>query len=284
MNPIRNSVACISERLPFTLLISAGLLLGLLISGVVQAKPVLEVIQLQHRQGLELAEVIRPTLGKGTTVSPMGSKLIVQAEAADMAQIKTLIAKLDKAAHNFQLIVKFTTTEKTEKKDDGAALKTTGGKVTGAGVRAKRVLTTTVNETVQRAKVMENSWARFKLLKGKPVTMVTTVKGKNGQPLQQTQVVTQEEETGFRIQPRVSGGKILLTIASAQQAMASDNGVQTVAAETSVLIPGNKWIRIGGNNESGRQTDKELRIPAIGFLETESMKDTVIEIKAELLD
>lgn len=280
MNRTRSFAACTCDRLPLLIL----LILGLLFAGIAQAKPVLEVIQLQHRQGLEIAEVVRPALARGASVSPMGSKLIIQAEAADMPLIKSLISKLDKAAHNFQIIVKFTTTEETQKQDAGAALQSKDGKVTGAGVRARQVRTTTVKETLQQARVMENSWAQFKLLKGQPVTMVTTVRGKNGQPIRQTQVTPPAEETGFRIQPRMSGGKILLTIASAQQATARGNNVQTVSAETSVMIPENQWVTIGGSNENSQDAKQDLRIPAIGFLETASMQDTVIEIKAELID
>lgn len=297
MNRTRACADCTfrTERIPFMLL--ALLVSGMLLfAGSAMAKPVLEIIQLQHRQGMEMVEVIKPVLKEGASVSAMGSKLVIQADEEDMLVIKALIRKLDKAAHNFRLIVKFTTTETSEKKDDGAAVANNNGKAQ-IKVRSKRVLTTTVKETIQRATVMENAWARFRLLESKPVTVVTTEQGKNGEKIQKTVTVASQEATGFRILPRMSGGKILLTIASVAQALPQTTGqnpgqtksvqnnmAQTIAAETSIMIPENQWVSIGGSSDNSSQSDRQLVIPAIGFLQTEGMRNTTIEVKAELLD
>ena len=70
-----------------------------LLTGIVfsaQAMAEMRIFELQHRSAAELAEMVRELVGEGAKVATHNNKLLVNASAAELAEIAELVASYDR--------------------------------------------------------------------------------------------------------------------------------------------------------------------------------------------
>jgi hypothetical protein len=255
----------------------------LLVAGVAQAQPVLEVIPLYHRTAEEVIPVLQPLLAREGTLSGFKGQLIVRTTPANLEEIKRILASLDRAPR--QLLI-------TVQQDVDANVRGNTAGLSGnvGGDNARVILPPTSRErqgghvviqkgdsrvrahvldsnsaasdrNAQTLRVLEGREAFIRVgqsvpLRGRQVTR--TVVG--GQVVERVVDTTQYHDvtTGFYVRPRLSGDRVTLEISPQREKLSNDirGGVDVQRVVTTVSGRLGEWMEIGGvgQDTTGQQS------------------------------
>lgn len=247
------------------------------------AQEALEVIPLQYRSAEEVIPVLRPLLAREGTLSGFRGQLIVRTTPENLAELKRVLANLDRAPRQLLITVRQDTDSTLRRSaaevsgDVGndkvrvvvppASRERQGGHVVireGDSRIRGRVLDASsgVSErNTQTLRVVEGREAFIRVGQSVPVRgrqVTRTVVG--GQVVEQVVDSTQYSDvaTGFYVRPRVSGDRVTLDISPQRESLSNDvrGGVnlQRIVATVSGRL--GEWMEIGGMDQdaTGRQS------------------------------
>lgn len=244
-------------------------------------EPEVRVIPLKHRLASEVTPAINPLLAPGESVTAMDSRLIVRASPRTLAQIETLLEQIDVARRNLRISIRHSGTQSSQSGSQGVRADTRtgntrvviGGGTTGSGglvvgrtgpggnvqLHTERRTSTISDQSTQTLMVLDGGRGflrvgesipqvqQFLLLSGNRVVVAAGV---------QYYDVT----TGFDVEPRLVGDRVLLTV-SPRLMFRTSQGSQIVEFQelrTQVTATPGEWVDLGGMVESANDVNRQI--------------------------
>ena len=230
--------------------------------------PEVHVIPLKHRLAEEVVPVLRPLLVPGESVNSMDNRLIVRATPATLALIEKTLSEIDTARRNLRISVRHAGLNERTQDNHGISGRVQTGNtrivvsnshrdrggvsVSGAGtngalqVRTERHSTRSQANSTQNLTVMDGGRAFLRVGESIPDVQQFLVWAGN-RPALVTGVQYRDVTTGFEVEPRIVGERILLRV-SPRLAFRGDHGVQTVNFEelhTQLTVQAGEWVDLG---------------------------------------
>lgn len=231
-----------------------------------------EVIPLKYRTADQVIPVIRPLLGRESSVSSFQNQLVIRASAAELAQVKRVLESIDSAPKRLLITVR----QDADFSRDRSQAEISGsigndqGRVTVPGsvsregghiviregdnrLGARVVDSQQINRdrNTQTVQVLEGNSAHIRMGESRPVRnrqVVRTVV--NGQIVDRVVDSTdyREANTGFQVLPRVQGDRVTLEINPQREAFDEQRRgvVQSQRVATTVSGRLGEWIDLGG--------------------------------------
>ncbi len=267
-----------STRLSFWL----GACFLALASAAQAQQQVLEVITLGYRQADEVIPMLRPLLAPGGTLTGTSNRLIVRTTAANLAELKQVLAVMD--ARPRQLVISVRQGSVAEaargaasisgsvgvgsnaqvtvpappgtRRDPRVVVQSERSRIEGRALSSRSAQDSSVTQTVQ---VLEGNSAFIRTGQSVPVTSAQINRTPGGtQVTQSTDFVN--ADTGFYVTPRVSGDRVTLEISTARDRVRNPNTGAMNIQRASTVVSGRlgEWIALGGSSESAERTQSEL--------------------------
>lgn len=183
---------------------AVGILLGGLVAAMAgwasAAQFVVEVIRLQHRTAEHVLPLVQPLASPGT-VSGSGNELVVRTTRSNLAELRKVIAELDRAPRQLTVTVR-----------QDAELDPASGHASAA--RSYGTRSADSDRSVQRVQVSEGRSAYVYV--GESVPVVLRRGGRlvreGGRVVDEPVVMIRETVSGFVVRPRVNGESVSLDI------------------------------------------------------------------------
>ena len=210
----------------------------------------LEIIELRNRPAEQLLPVLQPLVAGGGSISGTGFQLIVRTTPANLAQLRQVIASLDRAQRQLLISVR---------QDFGGVARSggVGGQIVlapgASGARGSVFERTgTAQDNVsQQLRVQEGNQAYISTGESTLVQQRTVTRTVNGVIVSES-ALPRDFNTGFYVTPRVNGDTVFLEI-GAQRDTRADLGPGSANTNRVVsTISGRlgEWIELGGVNQS----------------------------------
>jgi type II secretory pathway component GspD/PulD (secretin) len=219
----------------------------------------LEIIDLHNRTAQEVIPVLQPILEPGGALSGQDYKLFVRASAANVAQLRAVLAQIDRPSRQLLVSVRVGSSQEIERDqaavsgtvrtgDASVSVNEPPRSSSGVAVQATSAASRSNGEGISSVQVMEGNSAF--IATGTDVPVVTAIAGGVGR---RSWVAGATEyrglSSGFVVTPRVNGGQVVLAIEQH-----SDNlrggAIETQQLTTQVAGALGRWILLGGVNES----------------------------------
>lgn len=226
---------------------------------------ILEVISLSNRPASEIQPLLGPLLEVTDQVIADGSNLIIRTTPERLAEIKSLINKLDVRQSN--LIITVIQSRQTTADELNAAasvqvnipvdnLSKSGGRISGHVYQTQGK---NANENTQTIRTMEGNTAYIKAGSTYPTQNVQIYNSGYGYPSISTNTEFIEATTGFAVTPRLAGQQVILDVAPWSDRMNTQGQIKTQDAQSTVRINLGEWIELGGIGEnSNNSTNRTL--------------------------
>lgn len=240
------------------------------------AQTTVEIIPLSYRSSEQVIPVIQPLLGRDSSVSGFQNQLVIRATPAELAQIRRVLASIDKAPRRLLITVRQDAGLERDRREaelsgsignDNARVTIPGsGSRSGGNVvlrdgddrlRARIIDSRQVSRdsTEQTLQVLEGSTAFIRIGESRPLRsrqVVRTVV--NGQIVDRVVEGTEyrDANTGFSVLPRLQGDIVTLDI-NPQRDSFDDRHRGTVNVQrvtTTVSGRLGEWIDLGGVGDS----------------------------------
>jgi hypothetical protein len=260
----------------------------------------LEIIPMQHRPVEDVIPILQSLVAPGGTVTGMNNQLIIKTTPENLAQIKQVLATLDRAPRRLKIYVSQGNREIATSREDALAARVRSGDVNarlpgghtrdGASVTVgdrNSALRYSTRATESSANDTDTHFIMG--LEGQPAWISTGVAvplpeqnvyiGPNGAVVQEG-TVYQDVTSGFYVIPRLNGDQVTLEISPQRNRIDPHTGaIQTQQAESIVTGRLGEWIALGGVNESASRTDGVN----LSRAQTQSSLSTNIQVKVEEL-
>ncbi|MCW5575973.1 MAG: hypothetical protein KIT13_07750 [Burkholderiales bacterium] len=249
---------------------------GLLAAPAVPAQTTVEIIPLGYRSSEQVIPVIQPLLGPDSSVSGFQNQLVIRATPSELAQIRQVLASIDKAPRRLLITVRQDAGLERDRREAGlsgsigndhARVTIPGSSARGGGnvvlrdgddrLRARILDSRQVSRdsTAQTIQVLEGSAAFIRIGESRPVRsrqVVRTVV--NGQIVDRVVEGTEyrDANTGFSVLPRLQGDIVTLDIDPQRDAFDDRRrgAVSVQRAATTVSGRLGEWIDLGGVADS----------------------------------
>ena len=259
------------------------------------AAPKLEIIQLNNRPAEEVLPLLRPMLGPQGSISGQGFQLIVKAEPQTLAQLKKVIAQLDKAAANLLISVRQVNSTTREQARDSVNARVplgrdaeiavnnpnqNGQSQAGVSVELQRRESRTKGSGNYQVRVLEGRSAWIETGVDIPETQNRTHIS-NGRVVISQSTQTRQVRSGFYVTPHLRDRSVLLEISPQQQTPGNQHGqVTSQSLNTQIVVPLGEWFDLGGVN-----TASSSNSTSIGSRNAQAGASTTsIQVKVERLD
>lgn len=240
----------------------------------------IEVVELQYRSAADLIPVLEPLVGDNSAITGRGSRLLIRAPAAELAQIRNIIAQLDRAPRNLLITVEQTT---------GYALAGNGGEFnaraggfvadipaqeaaarqhdqaeSGAsnfGVRTRVHSTRRADDGTLRQSIRVLEGHDAFIATGQDVPTADATQIVHGSTIVSTGSIDYRTvQSGFLVLPRVNGEVVTLTITPQRARLSAGGGgiINTQMASTTVSGKLGEWIDFGAEQQSERKHENTL--------------------------
>jgi type II secretory pathway component GspD/PulD (secretin) len=224
---------------------AAGLLLLCCVAAQAQS---LEIIALKSRPADQVLPVIQPLLAPGGTASASGFQLFVRTTPANLAQIRQVIASLDRAARQLVIYVKQDASGQGSRSDLNAGVALSPG---NSGVRgsAEGATLSSRDAATQQLRTQEGVPAYISAGTSEPVVARSVTRTVNGVMVQES-VVQRDINSGFYVTPRVNGDTVFLDIGTQRD---TPGNLGPGSANTSRIVSTvsgklGAWIELGGTS------------------------------------
>ncbi len=270
---------------------------GLAIAAPAQEMP-LEIIPMQHRPVEDVIPILQPLVAPGGTVTGMNNQLIIRTTPENLAQIKQVLATLDRAPRRLKIYVSQGVHESSTSSGDAIAARVRSGDVSaklsgghskeGASVAvgdknsAVRYSTRATESNTSDSDVhfimgLEGQPAWISTGEAVPLPEQSVYVGPNGAVVQQG-TEYHDVTSGFYVIPRLNNDQVTLEISPQRNRLDPRTGaIQTQQAGSFVTGRLGEWIALGGVNESTSRTDAAN----LSRAQTQSSLTTDIQIKVE---
>lgn len=228
-----------------------------LMAAVVWAQS-LVVIDLKHRRAEELIPALQPLLEQGGALSGQDYKLFVRTSSANLAQMRSIVAQLDRQQRQMLVSVRRSTAQDIQRESASASgtLRTGDGGGARIGVRAGQTNLQTQGASVSSVQVLEGNAAFISTGTSVPIVTAAAVGG-GRRPFVAGAIEQRNLQRGFMVTPRVNGDQVILDI-SQQDERVADGGIQSQSLNTQVMGRLGSWIQLGGISESSSRTDSGI--------------------------
>lgn len=271
----------------------AGLILFLATAAVAAAESVLEVIPLRHRPAEQLIPVLQPLVGRDSSISGLHNQLVVRATAAELAQLRRVVAELDTPPRRLQISVRQIPGGGDQRSEAGLVPGAGGSEARGSrpgagdeGARARLVESNQAGQArvVQTVQVLEGHSAVIQVGESRPVPPQPAVRTViNGQVVDRVPEATQYREvsTGFSVLPRLQGDRVTLDIDPRREQFDPDRrgGIRQQRLVTTVSGRIGEWIDLGGVREDRGDSRSEV----IGTRSLRLRDPRAVQVRVDLL-
>lgn len=230
-------------------LLAALVTLGLAISAPVAAQS-LEIIELRNRPAEQIIPVVQPLLERGGTVSGSGFQLIVRTSTANLAQIRQVVASLDRAARQLVIQVRQDAEARDSRFAAGAGVVLQPGNSRAAGTIVDSAAQGRDN-LAQQIRTQEGSPAFIRTGTSQLVQSRTVTRTVNGVVVQET-ATPRDILSGFYATPRVNGDTVFIDISTQRDTPANLGPGSANVSRAMSTVSGKlgQWIEVGGSNQS----------------------------------
>ena len=225
----------------------------------------LEIIPLRHRTVEQVLPVLRPLLEPGGTVSGTQNTLIVRTSPKNLADLKQVLANIDKAPRRLLILVRQDASSSVGQRaaelsgtvGAGRVVIGSGGSASERGVTARASDTRFLSESgiVQQIQVLEGSPAMIHTGQSVPTVSRTVTPGPRGAVINES-VTYREVTSGFEVMPRLIGDQVMLDISPRRETPGAAGSVDIQRAASTVSGRLGEWFELGEmvQDQSGRQT------------------------------
>ena len=200
--------------------------------------------------------MLQPLLEQGGALSGQDYKLFVRTSSANLAQLRSAVAQLDKQQRQMLVSVRRSSAADMQREQASASgtLSTRDG--VSATVRAGERNLQTQNSSVSSVLVLEGNSAF--IATGTSVPIVTAVAvGGGRRPFVAGTIEQRNLQRGFTVTPRVAGEQVILEISQQDERVAGGN-IQSQSLNTQVAGRLGSWIQLGGVSESSSSTSSGI--------------------------
>lgn len=227
----------------------AGAVFLLLACALAQAQS-LEIIQLKSRPADQVLPVIQPLLAPGGTASGNGFQLFVRTTPANLAQIRQVVASMDRAARQLVIYVKHDASGQGGRSDLNASVTLSPGNSSVRGSVGDTVVSSQ-DAATQQLRAQEGVAAYISSGTSQNVPTRSVTRTVNGVIVQES--VTQRDiNSGFYVTPRVNGDTVFLDISTQRDTPANlgPGSANTNRLTSTVSGRLGTWIELGGTSQS----------------------------------
>jgi type II secretory pathway component GspD/PulD (secretin) len=218
-------------------------------------------IPLQYRTAEDLIPLLQPLLPAGAVVTGAGDVLLVRADAATLAQLRTAVATFDRAPR--QLLITVGQSTAGSVRGGGVAGSATIGSgdvqvginrppqpgTSGATIIAGAGSTRDAVRNVSSVRVLEGYEVYIAVGESRPYTTTTVTPDPWGTVTTTHSTGLRDASTGFYAIPRLSGDRVTLEISPRQQRYAADARHGTIDSQSLTTTASGQlgeWIELGG--------------------------------------
>lgn len=220
------------------------------------AAQTLEIIELRNRPAEQILPLLQPLLASGGSVSGAGFQLFVRTGAANLAQIRQVVASLDRAARQVMISVRQDFGAATSAGGIGGQIVLHPGNSSGRGSLYDRT-STARDDVAQQVRTQEGIQAWIQTGNSMVMTQRSVTRAGNGVIVHESPV-QRDFNTGFYVTPRISGDTVHLDIATQRDtpdATGVRGGTRVDVAGTSRVsstLSGKlgAWIELGGSSQA----------------------------------
>lgn len=251
----------------------------------------MEVIPLSNRPASELSELLMPLLDAEDKVIDNGASLIVKTRRSKLAEIKTLIQKLDTRLNNLTISVLETSVTTAEALNAEATLNANTN-----GIRMRGMIANTDDtqdeRQYQQLRTLEGQAAYIKAGRLHPVQdfSVSTYPTNNPPPnFPQTnpqingyansvssRTRLQAVDSGFAVTPHLSGEYVNIEIAPWRNHLQLNGDIETQSAHTTLRAHLGEWVEIATNSSEASPTSSGFN--GLNASTTKSVLRTLIKV------
>ncbi len=249
----------------------------------------LEIIQLKSRPVAEIIPILKPFIDSDGSISGMNDQLIIRTSAANLAEIRQILQRLDQPPRRLQISVRQAAGNQGSQQDLGADINAMVGKQgnviigqpgsTGVRLRARQARTRSHSDVTHSVQVLEGHAAFIATGESVPIPEQTTIVTRNTLRQQRT-TRYRDVASGFYVVPRVNGNRVTLEIGTQMNRPGNRRGYyETQQAQTIVSGQLGEWISLGGTSRTTDTTGHDVLREA----HTINRDDHAIELLVEEL-
>ncbi len=236
----------------------------------------LKTWDLKHRSAAEMIPLLKPMLEEGSSISGSGYILFVRSSRENLAQLETIISRLDTAPQMLRITVQQDIDKQRNK--SGASL---SGNVKEPKVQVYSTRRNSDENGTQQIQVLEGHWATIRTGQAIPHTVQRTQQGPAGSSVTQS-IEYRNVESGFEVRPNLSGKTVRLDIRPFQAGPSPQDGgvIEQQEIITSVSGRPGEWIELGGIAKEQKQRGTGI----IYFTQERNQRTRNIRIKVEIIN
>ncbi|MHB1397299.1 MAG: secretin N-terminal domain-containing protein [Trichloromonadaceae bacterium] len=227
-----------------------------------------KVIELRHRPASEMAATLEPLLGRESSVSAYGGKLILKGSAKELAELEQLVRKLDIQRSTLRLSVRQNAGNLSSGQQDalGGRIQTGPGAETELAARFERNLGTGAQTSEQFLLVLDGEEGYIAVGREVPYTSeLAVLAGRHLAVAQRTEF--RQVSTGFRVRPQLLAEAVQLELTPHMASLdrQQQGGELTFSTLTSkVVIPLGQWFNLAGHLESRDELSRAILARNLG--------------------
>ncbi len=243
-----------------------GLLAAIVMTGAAVAAERIEIMPLRSRPATELLPIIKPLAGPGSTVTALGGRLIVKADEVQLAEIRALLAELDRPPRRLLIEVRrnWQGAISSSGANLDARLGTDSGGIslgnprhTGVTARLHAAQTSRRADIAQRVQTLEGHAAY--IMVGAEVPVRDTAIAVIGPiPVIHERTNYRNTTSGFYVVPQVHGDSVTLAIQQHADRPAVNQAFAVQRAGATVAGRLGEWIDLGGSTGAVERRDSGL--------------------------
>lgn len=240
------------------------------------AQATAEIIPLNYRSSEQVIPVIQPLLGRDSSVSGFQNQLVIRATPAEMAEIRRVLASIDKAPRRLLITVRQDAELDRQRREaeisgsignDNARVTIPGSGSRGGGnvvlregddrLRARIIDSRQVSSdsSTQTLQVLEGSSAFIRVGESRPVPSRQVVRTViNGQIVDRVVEGTEfrDAATGFSVRPRLQGDIVTLDISPQRDSFDDRRRGAVNVQQVTTTVSGRvgEWIDLGGMGDA----------------------------------
>lgn len=210
----------------------------------------LEIIQLRNRPADQVIPIVQPMLESGGAVTGTGFQLMVRTSPANLAQIRQVVASLDRAARQLVISVRqdAETSDSRFSARAGVVLEPGNSRAAGSVIDSAAQGRDNLS---QQVRTQEGSPAYIQAGTSQLISSRTVTRTVNGVTVQET-VTPRDIVSGFYATPRVNGDTVFLDISTQRDTPGNLGPGSANISRAAMTVSGRlgQWIEIGGVNQT----------------------------------
>jgi type II secretory pathway component GspD/PulD (secretin) len=234
----------------------------LLAAGAVRADEV-EVIELRYRTADQIIPTLRPLVEPGGALSGMQNTLVIRASRANIAQLRQVIATLDRMPRRLLISVRQDAAGSFDRRDVRASGTIAGGDVrvgvnepprreSGASISARDSQGMHNDSFTSQVQALEGNPAYIAVGQSVPLPSTVITQTPGGSVVRST-TTYYDRSSGFAVIPRLSGDRVFLDIAPQTAGPAGQQQIVTTASGRL-----GEWFPLGGIDRSAARSHSGL--------------------------